>query len=87
MILNNLEIRLFDVEAQLFILQCLLEMQADKVIYEGSIMSFEAILMHQNYQSGEQAEFELFRKVLHEVNKEETLRDHDFMGVYNNQAK
>ena len=52
-ILNKLEIRLFDVEVQLFILQCLLEMQADKVIYEGSIMSFEAILMHQNYQSGE----------------------------------
>ena len=45
-ILRQLEIRLFDVEAQLFILQCLLEMQADKIIYEGSIMSFEAILMH-----------------------------------------
>lgn len=43
---KNLEIRQFDVEAQLFILQCLLEMQADQIIYEGSIMSFEAILMH-----------------------------------------
>lgn len=41
-------------------------------------MSFEAILMHQNYQQGEQADFEEFRQLLLEVNKEETLRDHDF---------
>jgi len=45
-IVRDLELRRFDVEAQLFVLQCLLEMQADKIIYVDSIMSFEAILLH-----------------------------------------
>ena len=43
---RDFELRKFEVEAQLFILQCLLEMQAEKIIYVDSIMSFEAILFH-----------------------------------------
>ena len=43
---SELEIRRFAVHAQLFILQCILEIQADNIIYKDSIMSFEDILMH-----------------------------------------
>ena len=70
---KNLEIRQFDVEAQLFILQCLLEMQADQIIYEGSIMSFEAILMHQYSQTGEIGDFDDFKCLMQRVNKTENL--------------
>ena len=45
---NNLDISSFAVEAQIFVLQCLLEMQADQIIYIDSIMSYEQILCNQD---------------------------------------
>lgn len=78
-IVKELQIRLFDVEAQLFILQCMLEMQADKIIYEDSIMSLEAILLHQSMQiSGDEEDYLRFNNLLKKVSKNETLRDNSF---------
>jgi hypothetical protein len=73
-----MEIRRFDAEAQLFILHCLLEMQADTVIYENSIVSFEAILMRQCIFTEELSAFHEFIQVLDSVSVAETLKDNEF---------
>ena len=57
----------------------MLEMQADKIIYEDSIMSLEAILLHQSMQiSGDEADYLRFKNLLKKVSKSETLRDNSF---------
>ena len=53
-------------------------MQADKAIYVDSIMSFDAILLHQNILSGEEQEYQEFRGLLAEVNLRETLLENNF---------
>ena len=53
-------------------------MQADKIIYEDSIVSFKAILMRQCVLTGDMSEYHEFVQVVNSVDVAETLKDNEF---------